>query len=924
MFTMAKIRDGSTYLGTHLVHTDYYAENERVTGRWEGGAAERLGLAGQEIHSGDEAFENLRQNRLPDGSGRLTPRDAKNRVVFFDFQVSAQKSVSIMALTGGDARLVEAHRRAAGKAFAELEQFAACQCNTQSERQNRITGNVCAARFGHTASRALDPQLHDHFVVVNATFDPVSGQWRALNEREMLNAIRYGGKVYQNELARECRQLGYEVDEVRDAKGQKITGFEIRGVSVEMRQRFSKRRKEVEAGIAEFERKHGRSPTAAEIHVITKQTRPAKLAEATTEQVLRWQRAELSSAELAQLEAVKAAALARGAPPLEALGVEQESLRRAISHLFERKSVLMEHQIIAEALNQKLGTIRLDKLRAAIHSEPQLIRLGEAGDIASPYATCLGLAQEKWAIQFVAGGKGRFACLGDRAIVAPGLSDEQRVALDKLLASRDQVMSLRGAAGVGKTSALTELRRLLERDGITVLAVTPTTSATDVLQREGFRDASTVAAFLAKAGKTPAPTVLFADEAGLLDNKQGVALLRWAEVNQARIVFIGDTRQHSAVEAGDFLRVLENHSPLERAEIMQVRRQQHREYRAAVQQMAAGWVKSGMDKLDALGWIHEGQTDYLANAAAEYVRRAQAKTGRVICVCPTWAENYALTSAIRQHLQDEGKLGSGRNFTVHDSLQWTKAQRADYRNYQPGMLLAFNERSGSYAKGSSWVVVAADSSGVQVCNHGQTKALDVKTGAKAFDVGQARSLEIAPGDWVLLRSNNRNAGLLNGRVHKVVSIEGDTMHLADGLALNTQEFNQFTHGYAITSHKAQGLTVNHVIVAAERLDGKAAYVACSRGKWSCSVHAPDKAFLLGNLPTDGRAAAVDFLPGESETGAGLNRMPAFQSVTNSKLQEVGTCFSAALASWQFQLCRHALQWAKDLTNKHFSHDQEIV
>lgn len=32
MFTMAKIRDGSTYLGQHLTANDYYSEHESVTG----------------------------------------------------------------------------------------------------------------------------------------------------------------------------------------------------------------------------------------------------------------------------------------------------------------------------------------------------------------------------------------------------------------------------------------------------------------------------------------------------------------------------------------------------------------------------------------------------------------------------------------------------------------------------------------------------------------------------------------------------------------------------------------------------------------------------------------------------------------------------------------------------------------------------
>jgi hypothetical protein len=46
-------------------------------------------------------------------------------------------------------------------------------------------------------------------------------------------------------------------------------------------------------------------------------------------------------------------------------------------------------------------------------------------------------------------------------------------------------------------------------------------------------------------------------------------------------------------------------------------------------------------------------------------------------------------------------------------------------------------------------------------------------------------------------------------------------------------FRQWCHGYVVTSHKAQGWTADHVVVAAERLTAKGAYVACSRGRHSC-------------------------------------------------------------------------------------------
>ena len=73
------------------------------------------------------------------------------------------------------------------------------------------------------------------------------------------------------------------------------------------------------------------------------------------------------------------------------------------------------------------------------------------------------------------------------------------------------------------------------------------------------------------------------------------------------------------------------------------------------------------------------------------------------------------------------------------------------------------------------------------------------------------------------------------------------------------EFLQWCHGYVVTSHKAQGWTADHVIVAAERFTAKGAYVACSRGRQSCIIHTPDKARLMERLPEGNRRAGLDVL-----------------------------------------------------------------
>jgi hypothetical protein len=123
-----------------------------------------------------------------------------------------------------------------------------------------------------------------------------------------------------------------------------------------------------------------------------------------------------------------------------------------------------------------------------------------------------------------------------------------------------------------------------------------------------------------------------------------------------------------------------------------------------------------------------------------------------------------------------------------------------------------------------------------------------------------RKIEVTQGDQVLIRMNDKARGLVNGQVVTVDSIRSDGSVLTRCGKEIPFSFRQFTHGYVVTSQKAQGRTARHVIVVAERLGGKAAYVGCSRGRESCDVFTIDKERLFVGLPFDGnRRAALDVL-----------------------------------------------------------------
>ena len=904
MFTSAKIRNGSTYLANHLSANDYYAKGEKVTGEWVGKGAESLGLSGDVA---PEDFEALRVNQRPGTEERLTPRTKEtrmptlaeasqafrekngrlgsaqevanfrlgmkpvsNRVAFLDFQCSAPKSVSIMAVLAEDPRLRNAHTKASRLALGELEQFASRQNNSQTERRSEITGNICAAAFTHDASRALDPQLHTHFVIANATRSP-NGRWYALNEFEMIKAVRYAGKVYQNELARSVRELGYEIREVRE--NGNVTGFEIAGISDELCQRYSKRREEIDREIARYERERGREPTVKEISLITRETRSPGLKEIATPEVLAGQRGQLLPGEWEQLLTLRQ----NGRPKRIETAGEKEALDVSVNHLFERQSVLKEHDVLAEALNQSLGHLDLRKLKGLVQAgESGLIRLTPEGGLLGEFATRQGLALEQWSVAYVNAQKGRCAALNPDFFPGGNLSSEQRNAVREILSTKDRVFSFRGVAGAGKTTTLREVQRGLEQAGCTVFAITPTTSAAKVLQEEGFSEATTVEDFLRNGEKQGGlrDGVVICDETGLKSNRQGAALLKMAERHDLRVLFVGDTRQHVSVEAGDFLRVLEAHSQISRCQVQEIRRQIPENYRAAIAQMADGNVRDGLNALNGMGWIKEGQSDYLRQAAKDYLRLTDHGKHPDWCVAVsfTWDENHRFTEAIREGLKKEGALPvEGTKVTVHESLRWTNQQKRDWRRYEPGQVIEFAPSANRPAPFAT--VVRAERNAVTIAVGGKEMPLDLRqTGS--FDVVRSRQIEIASGDKVLVRANDRNLGLINGQVLTVDGISPDgAIKTKEGHSIPAQ-FRQWCHGYVVTSHKAQGRTADHVVVAAETLTAKGAYVACSRGRQSCLLHTPDKLRLMERLPEGDRRAILDVLPPRVNQSPGIQIRPA--------------------------------------------------
>ena len=251
----------------------------------------------------------------------------------------------MQALVGGDERLLEAHRHAVSVALQETERYARTRVRLSGANHDRQTGNLIIAAYTHDCSRQLDPQFHTHAVAANISYDGAEGRWKALQASGIYERRAYLTEVYRNDLAREVRALGYEIESQRNAKGPD-NGFEIKGVSKELLERYSQRSQQRDESIRQFVATQGRQPTDNEVAVLVRDTRPDKLHEISTADVRRQQLERISSEEQKSLADLHERALEHS----RTVGVEMlqsySSLQHAEDHLFERKTVAKDYDCL--------------------------------------------------------------------------------------------------------------------------------------------------------------------------------------------------------------------------------------------------------------------------------------------------------------------------------------------------------------------------------------------------------------------------------------------------------------------------------------------------------------------------------------------------------------------------------------------------
>jgi ATP-dependent exoDNAse (exonuclease V) alpha subunit len=318
-------------------------------------------------------------------------------------------------------------------------------------------------------------------------------------------------------------------------------------------------------------------------------------------------------------------------------------VRLSAAHNTEREAVIDRRALEATALQNLMGAADLDQVRAESERHEQAAELIQVGNaISSPqgaYTTPQMVALEKENLALMRGGLGRATAIApsDQVkswAVKRGLLPDQTHAAEVTLSATDWVTAIEGRAGSAKTTTVGAIKEFAAEHGYLVRGFAPITHAVKALCEVGL-PARTVAGLLENPIEPARKELWIIDESSLLATRQVNGLLRKArDAEVDRIIFVGDQRQHHAIEAGRPIYQMQR-AGMVSARLETIRRQRDPDLRQSVVHASAGKISEALAVLDRRGDIREvgNAAERYRAIAAEYVAAYRARE-RVLVVSP--------------------------------------------------------------------------------------------------------------------------------------------------------------------------------------------------------------------------------------------------------------------------------------------------
>lgn len=857
---------------------DYYSEKDQAIGRWGGKGAAALGLVG-DVQKQD--FASLCENLKPRTLQTLTGRHDLDRTVGYDFTFNASKSVSLAYALGSEGNkkiILDAFQESVRETMAEVEKGMQARIRAKGKNENRITGNIAYGEFTHFTTRPIDgvpdPHLHSHCFVFNATFDDHDKKWKAGQFRQINQDAPYYEAIFHSKLAHKLQQAGLAIER------NKKNGFELAGIDRSPLEKFSRRTQEIE----DYTREHHITDEKLKAQIGAKTREAKRQPSSAVQQETDWLE-RLTAEELAKVQNLK-----KHDDALKDDAAAKDALRFSLSHHLERKSVIRDKEVLATAIKSSIGTATPEQVISEFEADTEILSASEK--LRMFITTKEALQEEQQLIRHCIESRNTYRPINEHYIPQnPLLNDQQKAAVRHALSSTDGITIIMGKAGTGKTTLMTEVKQGILAQGKRIYAFAPSSEASRGVQRsEGFENADTVARLIQDANQHTElqGQVIWIDEAGMLSNSDMNKVLTIAKAQGARIILSGDTKQHSSVERGDALRIIQQETGINPITVNKIQRQKNAEYREAVQWLSHGNVEKGFKKLDRIGAIHElAESMDRVNAIAEdYYASAYGITNQpakeVLVIAPTHAEGHIVTERIRELLKEKQVIGQQeREFQVLKNRQLTEAEKQQVENYHAGDFIVFHQNAKGVKAGKKLEVLHSDGGLLSATDKDGLSYQVPLSESKKFNVFEPQQIRISEGDKIRITANGRCSDgkhLFNGSTFQIKTFDKQgNIKLSNGSTIPA-DFGHFNLGYVSTSHASQGKTADKVIISQSSATFRASsmeqfYVSVSRGRHAVSIYTDDKADLLEAVSHSAeRLSATELMDKRHRQTAEMNRI----------------------------------------------------
>lgn len=705
-------------------------------GEWTGKGAEVLGLSGA---IDKQSLTAILSGKLPDGTqvGNPDTRRAGDEHIF-----SLPKGASIVALVGGDKRILEAHVGAVKEAVAYLEKFAEARDYSRNHKSGEPvrTNNVVAALFHHDTSRSLDPQVHMHALVANLT-QTKDGHWRAVWNGEIRQHNTHISAVYHAAMRNAVEKLGYKTEIVG-----KHGSWDIAGIPKEVKGEFSTRRNEIveKSGTLGITSPQGQDKVALntrdkKVEVedraslyqswldrsLAKSFDPRAFVEQAKENTRQESAITNLKQNVAELAERIASALSQKPDQLlddkltRLLKSPEDrkaefAVRSAVNMLSEREAAFSKADIERSALNFAVGGLNIDAISKRIGQLEQRGALipekteridGHTSLVTTPPL----LATEQKIVAQIALGKGAGQSILDPEVAVARLQEHtkdrplnqgQLGAATSILSSADRITAVQGDAGTGKSTMISAVNAVAEHEGKTLIGLAFQNKMVADLREGAGVEAHTIASFLgqhfrtAVHGQGPAfeqlrnsmkNTIIAVDESSMVSNKDMQKLTEFANVMQvARLVLIGDRQQLSSIEAGKSFAVSQA-AGISTERMSENLRQKTDQLKAVAalatnREIGAAFAVLNDKIINDKDNIERAANEWLALSPQDRAETAIFTSGR--------SARADINTLIQDGLKNEGTIGGqSLNINILQSTNHTREEMRFASTYQRGQIL---------------------------------------------------------------------------------------------------------------------------------------------------------------------------------------------------------------------------------------------